>query len=173
MSGYVPCACRDCFEIAIGEPGALCHECEDTGCAPDRECQNADAYGGEAEPVDASEALTVPPPAETLREMCAQQGFLIVSEDVHVPRLVLARMLAVLQVLDADAHARVTGPESHLAKVPPGALEQDDHPHWDSGASDDALSEIMVALDKAAPAGFIFAAEGAVQTLRLGFFKAS
>lgn len=35
MSGYVHCACRDCFEIAIsgndGEP-ALCSECEEAGC---------------------------------------------------------------------------------------------------------------------------------------------
>lgn len=32
MSGYRDCACRDCFEIAIGEEGALCHECEEAGC---------------------------------------------------------------------------------------------------------------------------------------------
>ena len=34
MSGYKPCACRDCFEIAIGEDGeaALCNECEEAGC---------------------------------------------------------------------------------------------------------------------------------------------
>ena len=171
-AGYVPCACRDCFETAIGTPGALCHECEATGCAPDRACQAAEAYGGEAE-LDPSEALTVPPPAETLRAMCAQQGFLIVCDDVHAPRLVLARMLAVLRVLDADAHARVTGPKSQLVKVPREALDRDDHPHWDSHASDDALSEIMVALDRAAPAGFLFGAEGAVQSLRLGFFRVS
>jgi hypothetical protein len=33
VSGYTPCACRDCMEIAIGEPGeAYCHECESAGC---------------------------------------------------------------------------------------------------------------------------------------------
>lgn len=33
MSGYTDCACRDCFEIAIGEAGeAVCHECEKAGC---------------------------------------------------------------------------------------------------------------------------------------------
>lgn len=32
--GYTPCACRDCMETAIGEPGkAYCHECDDAGCA--------------------------------------------------------------------------------------------------------------------------------------------
>lgn len=38
MSGYLPCACRDCFEIAIGEKGAMCHECESAGCELDSEC---------------------------------------------------------------------------------------------------------------------------------------
>lgn len=41
-SGYAPCACRDCFEIAIGDGGpALCTECEEAGCdvAGDSECQ--------------------------------------------------------------------------------------------------------------------------------------
>lgn len=39
MSGYKPCACRDCFETAIGDEGepALCHECEDAGCDCDGE----------------------------------------------------------------------------------------------------------------------------------------
>lgn len=69
MSGYVPCACRDCFETAIGEPGALCHSCKEAGCTPctcvdhdhpnDRcpavsrghheECQAPGAYGGDEE----------------------------------------------------------------------------------------------------------------------------
>ena len=49
--GYTACACRDCFEIAIGEPGeAFCSCCEDAGC-PDyqgqpgmsQECQRPDA----------------------------------------------------------------------------------------------------------------------------------
>ncbi len=48
MAGYVHCGCRDCMEIAIGEAGALCHHCEDAGCDPERECQAATAYGGEA-----------------------------------------------------------------------------------------------------------------------------
>jgi hypothetical protein len=38
VSGYVPCACRDCFETAIcsddDEP-ALCGDCEDAGCDAD------------------------------------------------------------------------------------------------------------------------------------------
>ena len=33
MTGYVHCACRDCFETAIGKLGeAFCHACEDAGC---------------------------------------------------------------------------------------------------------------------------------------------
>ncbi|HET9954119.1 MAG TPA: hypothetical protein VFQ61_06430 [Polyangiaceae bacterium] len=45
-TGYVPCACRDCFEIAIGLPGeALCSSCEEAGCECDGgECQSEGAY---------------------------------------------------------------------------------------------------------------------------------
>jgi hypothetical protein len=41
MTGYTHCACRDCFEVAIGEQGkALCHNCGSSGCEPgDHECQ--------------------------------------------------------------------------------------------------------------------------------------
>lgn len=47
-NGYRPCSCRDCMEIAIGEPGVLCHECETAGCdaTVDAECQAPGAYGG-------------------------------------------------------------------------------------------------------------------------------
>jgi len=45
-SGYRDCACRDCFDIAVGEKGALCGDCEDAGCSADgdEECQRDDAY---------------------------------------------------------------------------------------------------------------------------------
>ena len=42
-TGYCDCACRDCFEIAIGVAGeALCNECEEAGCeaGADTECEN-------------------------------------------------------------------------------------------------------------------------------------
>lgn len=47
MSGYVDCACRDCFDIAIGDLGeAMCSDCEESGCeANDGECERSDAYG--------------------------------------------------------------------------------------------------------------------------------
>jgi hypothetical protein len=47
-SGYVPCECRDCMEIAIASPGSsfsFCHECEAAGCTGDGECQSPHAYG--------------------------------------------------------------------------------------------------------------------------------
>lgn len=48
-SGYHPCGCRDCFEIAIGEPGEFCWECEEAGCEEGEECSSPNAYGiGEA-----------------------------------------------------------------------------------------------------------------------------
>ena len=45
-SGYRPCACRDCFEIAIGDVGALCWECDEAGCEKGGECEAPGAYGG-------------------------------------------------------------------------------------------------------------------------------
>lgn len=52
-SGYKDCACRDCFDIAIGDAGktALCLECQDAACSidGDSECQRLDAYGAEGE----------------------------------------------------------------------------------------------------------------------------
>lgn len=59
LGGYVPCACRDCFDVAFvpshwsdaPSTPAFCHDCEKAGC-PDyqghegltQECQREDAY---------------------------------------------------------------------------------------------------------------------------------
>lgn len=44
MSGYTPCACRDCMEISMG---GLCNACEGN-CGPEfstsEECQAEDVY---------------------------------------------------------------------------------------------------------------------------------
>lgn len=32
MSGYRDCACRDCFEIFIGDGPTLCDDCKRAGC---------------------------------------------------------------------------------------------------------------------------------------------
>lgn len=48
--GYVPCACRDCMNVAIGKRGeAMCSDCEEHGCdaSGNRECESPYAYGGE------------------------------------------------------------------------------------------------------------------------------
>lgn len=64
MSGYTPCTCRDCFDIAISDDDAradaLCWACKEAGCEPASArvafglripvyclCQRADAYGGD------------------------------------------------------------------------------------------------------------------------------
>jgi hypothetical protein len=60
VSGYVPCACRDCFEIAVSsgtETPTLCHACETAGCdrAGKAECSAPHAYcsaDSEADHVD-------------------------------------------------------------------------------------------------------------------------
>jgi hypothetical protein len=52
VSGYLHCACRDCFEIVCGDPGDFCDDCETAGCPGyqgvdglSQECQRDDAYG--------------------------------------------------------------------------------------------------------------------------------
>jgi len=68
MSGYTDCACRDCFDIAIGDSGrdavdskgarvwvqdpALCGLCKEAGCdeSGNSECKRPDAYGMEEAP---------------------------------------------------------------------------------------------------------------------------
>lgn len=60
MSGYTPCACRDCFDVALHY--GLCRDCEAAECHPEdcdccgegyecnyQECQRADAYGVETD----------------------------------------------------------------------------------------------------------------------------
>lgn len=63
MSGYCPCACRDCFEFAIGDDDdepALCLECEEAGCdcSGESECEQEYGYDStdyEAEPLGCSD----------------------------------------------------------------------------------------------------------------------
>ena len=52
-SGYVQCACRDCFDVTIASDDSkpeLCSDCEDAGCDCEgaSECERSDAY--ECEP---------------------------------------------------------------------------------------------------------------------------
>lgn len=62
MTGYVDCGCRDCFEIAIGEPGCMCSECVKAGCEPGSECQAPGAYGaGYDADADLEQLLTEEP----------------------------------------------------------------------------------------------------------------
>ena len=49
MCGYRHCACRDCFETIVGNPGDLCDGCDTAGCGVDGgECSRPDAYGCES-----------------------------------------------------------------------------------------------------------------------------
>lgn len=61
-SGYCPCACRDCSDVAITDDArlpALCLDCRDAGCEihdPETrgvECRRDDAYGCDDEAPDA------------------------------------------------------------------------------------------------------------------------
>ncbi len=52
-NGYVYCACRDSFEVAISddedEGVTFCNECEDAGCEEDSECSREDFFEDEDE----------------------------------------------------------------------------------------------------------------------------
>lgn len=46
-SGYTPCRCRDCFEVAISsdmDDFDFCLDCEETGCEADAECKVDGVY---------------------------------------------------------------------------------------------------------------------------------
>lgn len=49
MTGYHPCACRDCFETVVGHVGTLCRVCTVARCDRDgvSECCAPGAYGAE------------------------------------------------------------------------------------------------------------------------------
>jgi hypothetical protein len=57
-SGYVPCACRDCMEVAVqgaSEQKAYCAACVEAGCLDhqgvpgmSQECRATGAYGDDA-----------------------------------------------------------------------------------------------------------------------------
>jgi hypothetical protein len=167
-SGYRSCACRDCMEIAIGEPGAMCHECEDAGCPGDRDCQASEAYGGEAEePREglASEPLT----AALIRARCEHAGFCLVSDGSVEPAVIIERLLVTLGALDPEALDAFIHPEAALLAVPNEAAADPAHAFWDSAEAQALLEGLYAALNRAAPAGFIFACEG--EALRLGFFR--
>ena len=116
--GYAPCACRDCCELTLSA-GTMCHECDDAGCDPHRECLAAGAYGGEDEP----------PPAP--------------HSD---PAVELPRLLAALLALDAAAYARVAPP---VARIPAAACADRNHPYWSTAEADAVLGALWLALDAA------------------------
>lgn len=161
-SGYRPCACRDCFEIAIGEPGALCHACEDAGCAGDRECQAAGAYGGESDDTQA-----MPLTSELIRARCEHAGFCLVSEGTNVPVLVVERLLTALMALAPAVFDGLLATTALLDLAPEIAADAA-HPFWETSEAAAILTEIIAALNRAAPAGFFFGAEGED---RLGFYR--
>jgi hypothetical protein len=166
-SGYRSCACRDCMETAIGEPGAFCPACEDAGCPDDRECQASEAYGGEGEepePLD-PEPLT----ADLIRARCEHAGFCLVSEGGAEPARVIERLLVALGALAPEALDAFIHPEAALLAVPNEAAADPAHAFWDGAEAQALLEGLVAALNRAAPAGFIFACEG--DASRLGFFR--
>lgn len=156
-SGYRPCACRDCMEIAIGEPGAFCIECEDAGCEGDGECQ----VGPDAEPEPAEEAR------QTALATIQGASAWIVTEGSSDPRDVLARLVGALAMLSPSACLQLEA----LRAIPQAALDDELHPYWVSVNAAQVLDALMAALQRHAPPGFEFAAEG--NWFRLGFFRCS
>jgi hypothetical protein len=176
-SGYRPCACRDCMEIAIGEAGALCHHCEDAGCDPNRECQAVTAYGGdepeECEDNDCTgcawcDAHGTTKPLTTIHAACERDGFYVVSAGTTHPVDVIAAMVRALVTLDVEQRmtSTIKGPES---AIPEEALADEAHPFWASAEARLVLDALTIALNALAPEGFAFTCEGSLT--RLGFFR--
>jgi hypothetical protein len=175
-SGYRPCACRDCMEVAIGDAGSMCHHCVDAGCDSNRECQAAGAYGGEPEECEDNactgcswcDAQPATPPATPIHAACEAAGFYVVTEGSEHPEHMITRMLTVLFILDTEdrMHASVTGPG---AAVPAAAMTDAQHAFWASAEARLVIEALTIALDALAPAGFRFTAEGTWS--RLGFFR--
>lgn len=191
-SGYRPCACRDCFEIAIGAEGAMCHDCQDAGCTGEGECSAPGAYGGELElEDDASEAVTVPPAAEpdpllpsvlqgmitcaqTARPIitaeCQRKGFYIVSHGSYDPRIVIPRLVAALIAITPSAAETLAAPDSSFRLLTEEALNDEQHEFWAGRDAERLLLDLTLALNAAAPPGFVFMVEGAFHNM--GFFRA-
>jgi hypothetical protein len=45
LTGYTPCGCCDCAEIAIDDE--MCILCKDAGCEEECECLSSHSYGGD------------------------------------------------------------------------------------------------------------------------------
>lgn len=156
------------MEIVLATDPAFCHHCEDAGCPGDRECQATEAYGGEDE--EPREGLTSEPlTAALIRARCAHAGFCLLSDGSVEPAVIIERLLVALIALDPDALDALIHPESALLAVPNEAAADSAHPFWDSAQAQAILEGLYAALNRAAPAGFIFACEG--EALRLGFFR--
>lgn len=144
-SSYCFCACRDCFETAIGEPGtAYCDGCDDAGCID---------YEGRCQATEE--------PGCRIAELCQAQGSFPIATLADGPAAVVPRLLAVLgELVPAGATAA-------LPAMPSAALEDDAHPAWNGGSAEAALLAILEALNAHAPEGFAII----IEAEQIGFFS--
>lgn len=178
-----PCACRDCMEITYGGAGSFCHACQDADCTLHAECRVEPEPDSEPEPelgLGVAEALVQcvnvlgesGKVAERIRAECAEKGFSIVSHGTYDPRLIIPRLIGTLIALDPqDAlAARDSRINRLLLTMPLEALENEQHEYWAGAEAERLITELSIALNRAAPAGFMFTAEGAWHNM--GFFRA-
>jgi hypothetical protein len=156
-SGYRPCACRDCFEIAIGEPGAYCHECDDAGCpgyqgqpGMSQECQAPGAYGGDDSGCGGYDH------GSRIAELCRTEGAYPIAVLTDGPAVIVVRLLDVLRELAPTAVAAVPVMSSDALD----AMGDGSHPAWDGGAAEELLRALMAALNAHAPEGFLVMLDG-------------
>jgi hypothetical protein len=135
MSGYRPCACPDCFEIAIGDEGAMCHECEAAGCTGDGECEAAGAYGGEPEECEDNGCAGCPWCDAAER-----------SAQPLEPEPTIARLLAELDEADPQARPSI---EAMLAIIPAAARADGQHAFWSTSQASNLIAALVVAIDTA------------------------
>ena len=125
-TGYRPCACRDCMEIAIGDEGAFCLSCEAAGCSGDGECDAPEAYAACDAAFGPDDDAGIPATGE--------------------PHVAIEALLTRLAALDPAARERIM---PAINGIPTAALTDPAHAYWDSTESVDVLTAIILATHRA------------------------
>lgn len=127
----------------------MCHDCEDAGCPGDGECQAAGAYGGD----DEAEAELTP-----IHRACLEQGYCVLTEGTTHPGIMVSRLLAALRTLAPGMEPAAIDAVS--AALGPDALDDEQHPAWDTPAADAAILKLITLLNAHAPEGYALMPEG-------------
>ena len=133
MAGYRNCACRDCFEIAIGEAGAFCSDCEEAGCP-----------GYQGQPGMSQECQVEPEPEPEPETGTVSHGTLRAYDLVQAFASELARR-------NPAGHSQMFSPACGFSAIPGDADGCASHEFWDSDEAHALVSVLAEALEECAP----------------------